>query len=354
MSNGAPSLFERLYQRAARVHGGLYRRGVLRRSSLDRFTVSVGALRFGGAGKTPLVQELAGSDDAVLIRGYGGEVGAEPRVATGEGDDGPPWQRALRVGDEVKPAREWSRELGDEATLLAAALPGIPVGVCPDRRAAATAILARHAPRRFLLDDGFSHHRLRRDADLVVVPVEEDRGRLYPIPGHHREPWSALDRADALVLLSGENAPPRDGVFEALVEALAYGGVTALVRREVTALWGFQGGERVPTDTLRGCRVATVCAVGRPRSVSQIATGPLGARVAAEHAFRDHKRFTADDLARVENACIDAGATAVVSTLKDAVRVPLDWTPSLPWWIVEASLTWDRGQSALEEVVAPP
>lgn len=354
MSTGAPSLFELLYQKAAGVHGGLYRRGVLPRSSLDRFTVSVGALRFGGAGKTPLVQELAGPDDAVLIRGYGGRGATEPRVALGEGGDGPPWQRPVRVGDQVRPAREWSRELGDEAALLAAVLPGTPVGVCPDRGAAAAVILADHDPGRFLLDDGFSHHPSHRDVDLVVVPVEEDGGRLYPIPGRHREPWSALERAHALVLLSDGIAPAREGAFDRLVADLAFGGVAALVRRLVTALLCFPGGEGASVDALKGQRVFTACALGRPDSLREVATGQLGVQVAGGRAFRDHHRFDADDLLAVEREATDAGAGAVISTPKDAVRMPAGWTPSLPWWIVEASLTWDRGHRALEEVVAAP
>ena len=58
---------------------------------------------------------------------------------------------------------------GDEPLMLARQLEGVSVLVCPDRYLAGR--LAEHhlGATVHLLDDGFQHFRLHRDADIVVV-----------------------------------------------------------------------------------------------------------------------------------------------------------------------------------------
>ncbi len=354
MDETAPGLLELLYQRAAALHGGLYRSGLLRRQALDRFTVSVGGLRFGGAGKTPAVQLLAGPGDAILTRGYGGRSLATPRVAVGEGGDGAPWMRTVAVDGEVRQARDWSGELGDEPALLAATLPAVPVGIHADRAAAAIQVLASHDPRRFLLDDGFSHHRLARDVDLTVLPVREVGSELLLVPGRQREGPASLRRAAALMLLlEGDEHPSPDAV-ETLREILPCRGPAALVRRLVTSLWRFPQGENAPADTVRGRRALTVAAIGRPPSFQRVVDVQLGVQRVGQRTFRDHHRFSPGELEDVDREARRLGAEIVVSTPKDAIRLPRDWTPSLPWWIVDTALAWDRGREAIEGVVSAP
>jgi tetraacyldisaccharide-1-P 4'-kinase len=345
---------EALYQRVASLHGALYRSGLLRRQALDRFTVSVGGLRFGGAGKTPLVRLLARPTDAILTRGYGGRVRGAPHVARGEGTDGAPWARPVSVGGHVRPARDWSAQLGDEPALLAAALPGIPVGVCPDRAAAARAIVGDADPHRFVLDDGFSHHRLGRDADLVVIPVNARGEGLGPVRGRQREGDAALARADGLVLLHDGVAGLDSVAADRAGSELAFRGPLGIVRRSVSGVWRWPDGEAAGPADLARCTLFPICAIGRPDSFRRLVEGFPGARVLEGRAYRDHHRFGAHELARDEATARDLGADAVVSTVKDAMRLPADWTPSLPWWIVEAALVWDRGRESIEEVVTPP
>jgi tetraacyldisaccharide 4'-kinase len=228
------------------------------------------------------------------------------------------------------------------------------VGVCPDRAAAASAIVGDADPHRFLLDDGFSHHKLRRDADLVVIPVTARGEGVGPVPGRQREEDAALARADGLVLLHDGAAELDSGAADGAGSALAFDGPLGIVRRSVSGLWRWPDGEAAGPADLAECTLFPVCAIGRPDSFRQLVEGFPGARVLAGRAYRDHHRFAAHELARDEATARDLGADAVVSTVKDAMRLPADWTPSLPWWIVEAALVWDRGRESIEEVVSPP
>jgi tetraacyldisaccharide 4'-kinase len=150
----------------------------------------VGNLVVGGAGKTPAVIALvqafqaAGRKPGVISRGHGRE---------GSGD-GP---RAVKAGDPAQ-------AVGDEP-LLIQRRTGVPVWVASDRSAAAKALCAAQPEVDVLLsDDGLQHHRLRRDAELLVF---DDRGvgngLLLPA-GPLREPLPAQAGRQQRVLYTGQ------------------------------------------------------------------------------------------------------------------------------------------------------
>ena len=168
-----------LFGAVVRVRNALYDRGWLpaRRAPLP--VVSVGNLTVGGTGKTPvaawIVRRLSerGHRPALVSRGYG--------------------------RDELALHGRWN--------------PAVPVVASPDRAGA-----AREAARRgadvAVLDDGFQHRRLARDADVVLLAAEERfPGRMLPA-GPYREPSRALRRADLIVVTrkaAPESAAEPDG-----------------------------------------------------------------------------------------------------------------------------------------------
>jgi len=75
------------------------------------------------------------------------------------------------------------------------------LGVGPDRYKEGKRIEAEHPVNLFLLDDGFQHLELIRDADMVLVDWSPlPSARLLLPAGSMREPLSALRRATAVVL----------------------------------------------------------------------------------------------------------------------------------------------------------
>jgi tetraacyldisaccharide 4'-kinase len=148
----------------------------------------VGNLVVGGAGKTPAVIALvqafqaAGRRPGVISRGHGRQ-GKSIEAVT---DDAP----AQAVGDEP---------------VLIQRRTGVPVWVGRDRSAAALALCAAHPEVDVLLsDDGLQHHRMRRDAELLVF---DDRGvgngLLLPA-GPLREPLPAQPGPRQRVLYTGQ------------------------------------------------------------------------------------------------------------------------------------------------------
>ena len=180
----------------ARCRASLYESGWLRRHTLERPVISVGALSVGGAGKTPTTALLAGllseagCRPAILSRGYKRSGAAPLLVSRGDGR-GP----IVAV-----------TEAGDEPFWLASALPAVPVAVASHREEAAQVVLsAMTAADVFLLDDGFQHLRVARDVNLLVVNPERPFWDDAPMPvGRLRESPAAATRADAFLIVGAD------------------------------------------------------------------------------------------------------------------------------------------------------
>lgn len=253
--------------------------------------ISVGNLSTGGSGKTPLVIALAhalqrrGFAVDVLSRGYG-------RSSTA----------AVRVDPSGAPA-----EFGDEPLLIAQS--GLPAYVAPQRfdaglLAESDLSIADPLSRVHLLDDGFQHRQLHRDADILLLNREDWCGRLLPA-GNLREPRSAIRRATILAIAADDPA------FEADLNAWGHNRVST------GPIWRLRRVMDIPPVS---GPVAAFCGIARP---AQFFAGleSSGVRLAFRRAFRDHHRYTAADLRCLAADARRAGAVALFTTEKDRVRL---------------------------------
>lgn len=262
-----------LYTAGWNVYQALYDRGRLEPKHPYRPTLCVGNLTVGGSGKTPTVvfvaDELARLDIGVVIScsGYG-----SPRA-----------EEATWAIDGPLKALEW----GDEAALFRELRPEIPLIVGRNRVLAAQ-LMAERGPTRMvlLLDDGFQHLPLKKDASILLDP-ETSNSMCLPA-GPYREPRSHLSRADIVV-------GPR-GKFR-LVPYLS--GFTPLL-----------GGES--RNDFDG-PVSAFCAIGRP--------APFFAGL-EHHGLRIIGRGTRPDHHSLTDVDLFAGMIRpIIVTAKDAVKL---------------------------------
>ena len=249
--------------------------------------VSVGNLSAGGAGKTPFTIALArlltarGVGVDVLSRGYG-------RVA----------KHAARVRSDGTAA-----EFGDEPLLLARAT-GLPVYVAAERYEAGVMAEREAAPtdglRVHLLDDGFQHRQLARTVDILLVNREDWCDALLPA-GNLREPLQGARRANVVVI------PAEDAALESELRAWGWSGPVWRVRRTMAP------------PHVAGPAFA-FCGIARP---GQFFAGleAAGVTLAGRRAFRDHYRYNGRDVDALLGQARAAGAAALVTTEKDAVRM---------------------------------
>lgn len=251
--------------------------------------ISIGNLSTGGTGKTPFTIALArlltakGLSVDILSRGYGSRGHKPARVS--------PAGTAEQFGDEP---------------LLIARETSLPVYVAPERYDAG--LLAESEQNRredqtvlaHILDDGFQHRQLARDADILLMNRGDWEDSLLP-GGNLRESRQAIHRASVLAIPADEPA------FEAQLRAWGWTGpIWRLHRRmEVPAIAG---------------PVAAFCGIARPEQFFD-GLESAGLVVAKRTIFRDHHRYTAHDISALVATARSEGAASVVTTEKDAVRL---------------------------------
>lgn len=286
------------------LHRALYRAGLRHAARASAPVISVGNLVVGGAGKTPVTLELArrftaaGHRVGILSRGYGRDNSHE-RLVVSEGH-GPCVDAAAG---------------GDEPVWLARKAPSAIVVVARERAAAAVEAV-RLGADLLLLDDGFSHHALARDADVLVVDDawRFGNGRLLPA-GPLREPLGSISRASlAWLTRTHADAPVPEGLAHLPLVRSTYA---------PSGLVDLSLAPREPLSSLAGRRVLAVCGIARPRAF-EASLASLGAQVASLRAFADHHRFLADEVAALLREADALHCEWIVTTEKDAMRLPAD------------------------------
>jgi tetraacyldisaccharide 4'-kinase len=313
-------LFEPLaagFRWAVALRHAAYRRGWFKTRRLSRPVISVGNLTMGGTGKTPLVAHVArillrrGWHPSILSRGYGRQSKAD-LVAIAPGFD--------RHADPL--------EVGDEPALLARLLPEIPLVVCADRFRGGKVAEERFPVDVHILDDGFQHWQLERSLDIVVLDATSsisDR-QIFPA-GRQREPLSALRRAP-MVVITRASADGREPL-EALIQEVHPAAKVFHSSTQLVAVVDTGKGEAVPFEKVRAEKVTAFCGIGNPAAFfADVRRWQFN--LIAEDAFSDHHVYTEQELERLVTRAGRTGAAALLTTEKDAVKLPRNWQPELP------------------------
>jgi tetraacyldisaccharide 4'-kinase len=222
----------------------------------------------------------------VVSRGYGAKV-----------------EQATSVTPTSSPAK-----VGDEPLLIARRTHA-PVFVCPDRVAAARALLkANPSVDVIVSDDGLQHYRLARAFELVVF---DDRlgGNNFLLPaGPLREPMSR--RRDATLINSPyeRTLPPWPNTF-------------ALELESGDAWLLDDPHQRRPLDQFAGEKVVAAAGIGSPERF--FATLRAAGIAPATRAFPDHYSYRENPFAGID-------ADAILITEKDAVKLGA-WRDARIW-----------------------
>jgi tetraacyldisaccharide 4'-kinase len=160
--------------------------------------ISIGNLNTGGSGKTPLTQYIASllSDLKILIvcRSYKASLSEPSRVDL----------------SQVNAAGTY----GDEACLLKQLLPQYDVWSGPSKSETVKAAVKNNTYDFIFIDDGFSHRKLFRHKDIVVVDLSREQSHYQLLPlGHMREDWKTLTRSHLVVFTKSEGLTEKQVQF---------------------------------------------------------------------------------------------------------------------------------------------
>ena len=331
-----------IYAVLIKMRGWLYDCGILKQKQLPCGVISVGNIVAGGTGKTPVVIWIAkylqneGFQVGVLLRGYGRED-----------------RHSILVVSDGKQILIPPTESGDEASMIARKLPGIPVVVGRDRYSAGLEVvqLWGHAEGVLILDDGFQRRQLERDLDILTIDSIQPfgTGKLLPA-GTLREPKTALKRTDVLLLT-------RTDLAAESINSKQFGQRKQVFQtcHQPTKLYQLSTGEECALNLLEGQRILAVCGIGNPEAFAGTLR-QLEPKAVELLAFPDHHRYSLADLNDISARARDIGVNIVVTTEKDSQKLEVfaataefSLPESLQFFVLEIELEITTNPEALEK-----
>jgi tetraacyldisaccharide 4'-kinase len=299
-----------LFEWIVRLRTFLYAKGLVRTRRLFHPVISVGNITAGGTGKTPVVAYLAdllkanGFRPIILSRGYKGSATSRPTMVS----DG---ERIFCTVDEC----------GDEPLILARQLSGSVIIVGKNRWESGRRFGGRYKNGVFLLDDGFQHLSLKRTLNLLLLDSTDPFGNGMLLPaGRLREPLSALQRADAVLLTRSHLVTDEPMAIEQALQDWNPGVERFRFSHESQTPYDVKTQTETEIEVLRSDPVGVFAGIGNPFQFLEDLQRE-GLRVIHKELFRDHYDYSQADIDRILSDARDAGAKRVITTEKDAVRL---------------------------------
>lgn len=319
--------FSRLYEIIVQTRLFLYDVGIIPRFHLGCQIISVGNITVGGTGKTPVVEifarELAaaGRKVAILSRGYRKKEKPFLQRVFG-GQMSPP--RVVSDGERVLLDSELS---GDEPYMLASNLPGVVVLVDKDRVKSGRYAIKHFGCDMLILDDGFQYQRMKHRHEVVLVDHTNPFSNGYLLPrGILREPMRNIKRANFIFITKS------NGQSQVLRQRLQHLNPEAEIiecRHRPCFFKNAETGERIELEEIANKRAIVFSGIAAPLGFEN-SIRQLGAKVVLCKHFIDHHRYRQQEIIEIINQADELGIEMLLTTEKDAVRLPRIESPRVP------------------------
>jgi tetraacyldisaccharide 4'-kinase len=343
-----------VYERIVQLRLYSYRKRIFRERTLGCLVISIGNLTVGGTGKTPIVEKFAralqagGRRVAILSRGYKSVPKPSKRTFLNRlrhGTEDPP-----RVVSDGQSLLLDSLTAGDEPYMLAHNLKDVIVLVDKDRVKSGIMAIDKWNVDTLLLDDGLQYLHLKHRLDIVLIDRQAPFGNEFLLPrGTLREPPRNLRRASYIFITksTGESN-------QALIERIRKYNRTAEIiecTHKPLYLQNIVTGEQLPLERLRGTYIGSLCGIAAPESFEG-GLRNLGAHVDLAKHYIDHHRYTEAELQSFINRCIRRDLEMIVTTEKDAVRMPRLGETPVPIYFLRVEIDILSGHESWEQCVA--
>ena len=258
--------------------------------------------------RSSLIAEIladAGEKVCILTRGYG-RNDPDNRLLVSRGTE--VLADAIHAGDEPV---ELAKQLVGKAVVVADA----------DRVSAAAWAREKFNVTAFILDDGFQHRRAKRDLDIVCVDATDPFGEEQAVlRGWLREPLKNISRADAIVFTRSDLSDDVTGI----VDKISRYNSTAEIFLSTSGLLSPRRIQDFLEDRADGGgdigKPFAFAGLGNPEIFSRTLEFS-GYTLAGARSFPDHMRYTQSDIDSIVETARERGATSLITTAKDAVKL---------------------------------
>ncbi len=325
--------FGLLYGAILQIRNWLYDWNILNSERFSVPVISVGNITAGGTGKTPFTIYLAQKLNkrfnriAIVSRGYGRTSHGVRLVAA-------------RGQFYLSPA-----EAGDEPFLMARSLPQAVVIVAEKRAEGIRLAQEKFQVDLVILDDAFQHRAVQRDLDILLINGQEAWHSNFPIPaGTLREFKFNYKRAQMLIftkLESGQSVPVASRHIPYYTSSARLSDVLDRDNRIIG-----------PLASLQGQKVLAFSGIAHPQSFAH-ALSEQGVRVVREEGFKDHHAYTISDMHHLQKLAWESGASALLCTEKDMVKLQnMEWGKApLPVYAVRLEMRVNQEERFFETVL---
>ena len=177
--------FQIIYSIVILIRNSLYDLNIFTTHKMSPIIISVGNIKNGGTGKTPLVEYLIrlfqNNKIAILSRGYG-------RRTTG----------FILANEKQNEAQH----IGDENSQLYNKFKNIEIGCQKNRVKGVKELLKQRKEINIvILDDGYQHRKIHRDINILLTEYDKPLSNDYLMPiGKLREHKREIKRADIVII----------------------------------------------------------------------------------------------------------------------------------------------------------
>jgi tetraacyldisaccharide 4'-kinase len=347
----------RFYRIVVQFRLWMYDKRIIRNRAIGCLVVSIGNLSCGGTGKTPVVEVFAktlsqkGRKVAILSRGYRSKqrslfVKLAQRFTSKKGEVPP------KVVSDGKNLLLDSNYAGDEPFMLASNLTNVAVLVDKDRVKAGLYAIDEFATDTLILDDGFQYLSLKPHINIVLVDSTDPFGNHHVLPrGILREPVKNIRRADYIFLTKSNGGNHLRHLKAFLRHHNRRAEIIECCHKPLYLENVYLRGEREPLELLKGKRVAALSGIACPESFESF-LHKLGAEIVESQHFADHHRFTQQEIINFVNRSKQANAEIIITTEKDAVRLPRLDRYDIPLFFLRVEIDIISGQESFDQCIS--
>ena len=310
--------------------------------------VSIGNLTCGGTGKTPVVEVFArslsqqGRKVAILSRGYRSKNRSfwekMRQKFNSEHNEIPP--KVVSDGKNLLMDCEYA---GDEPYMLASNLPDVAVLVDKDRVKSGIYAINHFQTDVIILDDGFQYLMLRPHINIVLVDSTSPFGNGHCLPrGILREPIEHIKRAD-YIFLTKSTGTRRNRHLKRFLNRHCRKAEIIECCHKPQYLQKLFSQEHIPLESLKGVKTAALSAIACPQSF-EVKLRP--------QPYADHHRYTQQEIIDFINQAKAAGAEMIVTTEKDAVRIPKLDRCDVPLYFLRIQIDILSGRESFEQCIS--
>ena len=348
----------RFYRMAVQFRLWLYDKRFFRNHAIGCQVVSIGNLTCGGTGKTPVVEVFAkslskqGRKVAILSRGYrskehrGFYQKLQGFFSSRKREVMPP-----RVVSDGKNLLLQSDTAGDEPYMLASNLSDVAVLVDKDRVNAGLYAIDEYATDTLILDDGFQYLGLKAHINIVLVDSTAPFGNHHVLPrGLLREPIKNIRRADYVFLTKSNGGNHLRHLKTFIRRHNRRAEIIECCHRPQYLERVFMRGIRQPLEALKDCKVAAISAIAKPESFEAFLQH-FGAQIVHTARYADHHRYSEQQILDFVNEAKAAGAEIIVTTEKDAVRIPRLLREDIHFFFLRVQIDILSGQENFDQCI---